>query len=252
MPSLRELQAAFADAVAVGDEHLLAAIVPGGADARERIAVYQNNARHNFREALRAVYPVVEALVGTEFFDYAAGRYARAHPSASGDIHRYGARLGDFLAGFEPAAELAYLPDTARLEWAMHEVFHAAEAPPLALDRLLAPTDGELAALRFALNPASRLLRSPYPVDRLWALNQPGVPWDERFDIHGGAVALLVKRDGYEVGIERLAEADFVMLETLAAGNPLGVCCEAAGRVDPGFDLGGFLLNYLSAVHVAP
>ena len=196
MPSLLELQQAFAASLATADNapvppSLLPCLVADHVAADERLAVYRNNARHNAREALRAVYPVVEQLVGARFFDHAADRYAAAHPSTSGDIHAFGGQFAAFLAAFEPAAGLAYLPDVARLEWAMHEVFHAAAAPPFPLERLAGVAESGHAALRFVFNPACRLVASAWPVHRLWALHQPGAVWDEAFDIHAGGVDLL-------------------------------------------------------------
>lgn len=246
MSSLRELQAAFAAALD-GDARKLAALAADGTRASECIAVYRNNARHNFGEALRAVYPVVEQLVGSEFFAFGAERYRAAHPSMSGDIHRYGNRLADFLAAFPPAAALPYLPDVARLEWAMHEVFHAEDVVPFAVDQLTGLSENDLSRLVFELSPACRLLRSPYAVDRLWLLHQPGVPWDAGFDLTDGA-AMLVRREGYAVEVERLDEAEHALLATLARGATLGAGYDAAAGVDAAFDLAGSLVRHLSAV----
>lgn len=246
MPSLPELQAAFAAALVDGsDAALLAHVVADRIAPAERLAVYRNNLRHNFREALRAVYPVVERLVGTRFFDHAADRYTRAHPSTSGDIHAFGARFADFLGAFEPAAGLRYLPDVARLEWAMHEVFHAAAPPAFPLERLAAVPPAALGALRFSLSPACRLLASPWPIHRLWALNQPDTAWDEAFDLYAGGVAVLVRRSGFAVELEALPAAEFALLAGLAAGQPLGAALEAVHASAPDFDLGLFLQRHL-------
>ena len=43
-------------------------------------------------------------------------------------IIHYGESFPDFIEAFEPARELAYLPDVARLESAWVESYHAAEA----------------------------------------------------------------------------------------------------------------------------
>ena len=72
------------------------------------------------------MYPTVEQLVGAPFFRYAAHEFILAHPSKSGNLHDFGEDLPGFLAGFEPARALAYLPDCARLEWA----WHRASCPP--------------------------------------------------------------------------------------------------------------------------
>ena len=247
MPSLLELQQAFAASLAEPANGLEAAVlsfvVADHVAVDERLAVYRNNARHNAREALRAVYPVVEQLVGARFFDHAADLYAAAHPSTSGDIHAFGGEFRTFLAAFEPAAGLAYLPDVARLEWAMHEVFHAAAAPPFPLERLAGVAEDAHAALRFVLNPACRLVASAWPVHRLWALHQPGAVWDAAFDIGAGGVDLLVRRSGFEV--EPLPAAEFAMLRRLAAGEPLGAALEATQQAAPAFDLAAFLQRHL-------
>jgi hypothetical protein len=246
MPSLRELQVAFAAALAEpADDAVLPFVVADRIAPAERVAVYRNTMQHNFREALRAVHPVVDRLVGARFFDHAAERYLRAHPSTSGDIHAFGERFADFLAGFEPAAGLPYLPDVARLEWAMHEVFHAAAPPPFPLERLAALNESDHAALRFVLSPACRLVASPWPVARLWALNQPGVAWDEAFDLHAGGEDVLVRRSGFEVELEPLAGAEFALLESLADGQALGVALDALRRTAPAFDLAAFLQRHL-------
>jgi hypothetical protein len=246
MPSLRELQAAFAAALAdaPGDE-VATFVVADRIGPDTRLAVYRNNVAHNAREALRAVYPVIERLVGEPFFDHAAARYGSAHPSTCGDIHAYGERFGDFLAAFEPAAGVPYLPDVARLEWAMHAVFHAADPAPFPLERLAAvPAPGH-AALRFVLSPACRLLASPWPVARLWALNQPGAAWDEGFDVHAGGEAVLVRRSGFEVELDPLPLAEFDLLRRLAGGQRLGAALDAVRRTAPEFDLAAFLEHHL-------
>lgn len=233
MRSLPELQDAFAQAIFSGDgAAILPFVTADGVTPQERLAVYRNNVFHNFREALRAVYPVVDRLVGSDFFDYVADAYSRRHPSASGDIHGYGDAFADFLAGLEQATDLAYLPDTARLEWAIHRVFHAAAAPPIDPRRLAAVGEEHYASLRFVLNPACRLLASDYPVQRIWALNQPDVPWDEGFSLAEGGVHLLVRRDDFEVECVPLAEGEFQLLRTLAEGLPLGEAVARAQAAD--------------------
>jgi hypothetical protein len=243
--SLREIQQAFVGAGLAGDPGPFASrfIVGGGVgegragpNTGQRLNVYRNNALHNYREALRSVYPVLERLVGERFFDYAADQYAIAHPSASGDIHRFGAAMPDFLSTFGPAAALAYLPDTARLEWAMHAVFHAADHAPLSLERLAELAQCSDALLRCTLHPACRLLASSFPIDRIWAVNQPGVEWDDTLDVDGGGALLLVRRRGFEVELDPLEKGEFALLQALAAGQVLSQACDRARQADPGFD----------------
>lgn len=236
MLSLREWQAAFAAALMdPAGSALPRGIHEGAVSRRERFDPYRASVRGNYRKALHAVYPAVAQLVGARFFDHAADAFARARPSHHGDLNRFGEGFAEFLAEFPGADALAYLPDVARLEWAMEEVFHAADLSGDHLDGLAALPESDYPALRLALSPACRLLASHWPVDRLWALNQPGVAWDEAFDIEGGGVRLLVRRIGYEVEAVPLGEAEFEFLRDLGAGRRLGSACARAARRYAGF-----------------
>ena len=129
MGELARLQADFLDAVVdPANAGRAPALRAGRIGSAERLAVYRHNLHSNWRAALADTHPVVERLVGPAFFGEAARRYAIAHPSASGDLNRFGAGFARFLGAYEHARDLPYLADVARLEWAWHECFHAADA----------------------------------------------------------------------------------------------------------------------------
>ncbi len=133
MPMLRELQAGFRDALLGGDEHAAEATVRGdGLGAAARLAVYRHHVFTSLTAALESTYPVVGRLVDARFFRYVADQYIREHPPVSPCLFEHGAELGDFLARFEPCRHLAYLPDVARLEWAMNAALHAPDVEPIA------------------------------------------------------------------------------------------------------------------------
>jgi hypothetical protein len=249
---LHEMQTAFASAMLGEDDDaedtLLACIVSKDVGRNERLSVYRNNMHHNYREALRAVYPVVERLVGERFFDYAADRYMRLFPSVSGDIHGFGNHFPQFLSEFPPAAQLAYLPDVARLEWMMHEVFHASDHAPLELGRLQKMPQTQHAALKFVLHPACRLLSSPYPLHTIWKMNQPSsAEWEGELDLGSGGVSLLIRRDSdFIVELVPLAPAEFAMLHALSRDKSLGEAYEGALQADEAFDLARFILRHVS------
>ena len=121
MRALRETQEEFA-----------AALLGGGAHRFDRrLQVYRNNVFVSLLQALADVYPVLVRLVGRDYFDQAARRFVREHPSRSGNLHDFGSELPGFLGRLPEAASLPYLPDVAALEWAWHEAFHAGDAPAL-------------------------------------------------------------------------------------------------------------------------
>ncbi|HSD60308.1 MAG TPA: DNA-binding domain-containing protein [Burkholderiales bacterium] len=242
MASLRDIQSAFVQALFEGQEAWLARyILAGGVAPGARLAVYRNNTLHNYHEALRAVYPVVERLVGEEFFGHAARRYAFAYPSRSGDIQNYGESFPEFLAALPGTAELPYLRDTARLEWLVHEAFHAAEHPPLNLEALAAVPAERYPDLRFAVHPSCRLLASPYPVHLIWAVNQPQHSGEESIDLGIGGVRLLMWRPRFQVEMLPLGVGEHALLAALAAGQTLGAACDAALAAEDGFDIAAAL-----------
>src|SRR5690606_15015602 len=81
-----------------------------------RFAVYRNNVVVGLVNALAARFPALQRIVGEEFFRAMAQLYVRAHPPRSRLLMEYGDGFADFIAAFEPAAELPYLADIARLE----------------------------------------------------------------------------------------------------------------------------------------
>ena len=242
MCSLRDLQASFVAGVFDAMHPGAQAWVCGGAlDPQARLAIYRNNILHNYHQALRDVYPVVERLVGEDFFHFAARRYIPLHPSRDGNLHGFGDGFGTFLDGFAPAAQLPYLGDVARLEWQMHQAFHAANQGAMPLDRLASIPQDQLPSLTFSLHPACRLLESPFPVHLIWHANQGEPGKEEAVDLDIGGACLLVRRPGHNVEVEAVTAAEFVLLSALSQGLPLHSALDRTFAIAADFDLTDFL-----------
>lgn len=240
---LRETQVLFADAL-LGHENAAAQLIQAGAlPPARRLEIYRHNVMTNLRGALRDIHPVVERIVGEAFFRHAADRFIAETPSRSGDLNRFGVEWADFLAAYPHAAELPYLADVARLEWAWHECFHAADAEALDLSRLASVPPDEHAGLRFRLHPAVRLLTSPYPLLRIWQVNQTEYKGDLTIDWEAGGDSLLIRREGSEIAIDALPSGAFRFLSALSCGAAMEAAAEAALAADAEFDLQGFLLE---------
>ncbi|MFO1423313.1 MAG: DNA-binding domain-containing protein [Candidatus Competibacteraceae bacterium] len=248
MLGLRELQLGFAAAVLDGaegdfDRHVRAA----GLSGARRLQVYRNNALLSLTGALEAVYPVARRVVGDGFFQYAAAQYIARHPSRSGDLHAFGEHFPAFLESFAPAADLVYLPDVARLEWAYHRAFHAADHRPLdvaALARVPAERQGDL---RFELHPATRLLESAFPILRIWRVNQDDHDGDSTVDLsEGGVKLLIVRRQNLEIEFEPLEDGEFALLRALAGDCDFVTACERAMTEQPTLDLPACVQRHVS------
>lgn len=214
----------------------------GTADAA-RFAVYRNNVHVGLTRALAQRFSVTERLVGAEFFAGMARAYVGGCKPASPLLMYYGDDFPDFIAGFAPAAPLPYLADLARLEAAWTRAYHAADAPPLALQRLSRLAPEEMAGLILRPHPSATLLRSAHPIGAIWAAHQgatvtPVESWD--------AETVLVVRPEMAVSVHVLPPSDGPFARQLFAGDTLGTAAEAALAANPVFDFGTALVGLLT------
>lgn len=213
-----------------------------GSDPTVRFAVYRNNMRASLARALADSFPVVQQLVGEEFFRAMALAFIQASPPRSPVLLEYGSGFADFVASFEPAASLPYLADVARLEHRRVQSFHAADAQPLQAQHFqasLAQAD-RLPGLRLQLHPSVFLLRSQFAVASLWQLHQAeqDSSRDEglaALDLSVGE-DLAVSRPGFEVRVQVLPPGAFECLVALQQGAALGDAL-VAGSDKAGFEL---------------
>jgi len=235
MPALLELQRAFARTLLdEPDASACVHIAEDGIAAAERLGIYRNTCRGTLVATLRLAYPVVERLVGPEFFEVAAERFVAAHPAASGYLNDYGDGFAAFLARFEPAGALAYLGDVARFEWALSVAANAPDVPALEATALLAVPAEQHAALRFASHPSVSCLTLAYPADEIADAVLAG---DEaamgEVDLAPRALHLVVHRGAQGLETERLSARAHDFVSLLFAGEPLGRALEAAPEQAP-------------------
>ena len=242
---LAQLEQSFLDGVMDRDASVANSFQAGDISAEKRLAIYHNNVFSNYRSALEAIYPVVSRLVGEEYFYHAANRYIQNYPSTSGDIHHYGREFAELLAGLPGEAELAYLPDTARLEWFIHEAFHAANHERLDLSRLQGVAPEEYGNLRFKLHPAARLMQSDFPVCKIWQANQPDYNGEIAVDLNQGGEALLIMRRDFVVEVVTVSRSEFAILSAFSNGINFSDAVELALAAEPGFDPGEFLQEHV-------
>ncbi len=249
MPELAATQQLFGAALADAATAAGATGLFSGAPRRVlgRLAIYRANVAANAAKALAAAYPVMRQLVGDEFFDALARAYSNAHPSASGDLNEHGAQFALFLDSFEHTRELPYLPDVARLEWLVHRAHYAADHPALDLARLTRIPDHEYPGLALKLHSAAGLLRSPYPVGRIWEVHQPDYGGEITADLDSGAQCVLVHRPRYRVAVAMLDAGEAAFLYALAAGQRLGAALERAVAEEAAFDLAVSLQRWIAA-----
>ena len=206
-----------------------------------RLDIYRHHVFASLTAALEATYPVVCRLLDRRFFTYAADAFIRGHLPAGPCLFEYGAELAGFLADFPACRHLEYLPDVARLEWALNVAAHADDAATISPSALESVAPTRVGELRFAFDPSLSLLRSRWPIDRIWRANQAEVGTEPIVNLTAGGVCLEIRRRDDLVGFRELTEADYTFRRALLHGERLDTAAEAARGVDPALDLAGLL-----------
>ncbi len=208
---------------------------PNAAVATRRFAVHRNNVVAGLVRALQTRFPAVEKIVGEEFFAAMARAFVTEQPPCTPLLATYGDELAAFIAAFEPAREIAYLADVARLEAARTRAYHAADATPLDTGQFAALDPNAVGSMRFGLHPSTEIVRSPHPIVTIWAMNS-GEQDVAPIENWCGEDAL-VFRPYLDVEVRVLPPGGAAFLLALAGGRPLGEAAEAALADYPEFDL---------------
>ena len=238
MPALGDLQAAIRDAILGGDAEAAAGhVVPDGLPPEARLQIYRHHVIATLSAALESAFPVVRRLVDARFFAYAADTYVRQHPPSEPCLVEYGATFPAFLSAFPPCRLHAYLPDVARLEWAVHVARHAGAARPLDTTRLSSLPLETIPRLVFRLDPSVSFVASRWPIDRIWRANQDDASGDNVVDLDGGGVHLEVRTLGDDVALRTLTASRHAFRRALADGSVLEHAAQTALAMDPSFDL---------------
>lgn len=247
MPHLAERLGGFAAALRDLARPVPCGLIgPDGKPSAKRFAVYRNNVVVGLTDALRTNFPAVRRIVGEEFFQAMAHDYVVFEPPASPILLDYGAGFANFIAEFEPAASLPYLPDVARLERAWTQAYHAGEAQPLAAEALAKIPDHQIPDARLYIHPSVHVVQSRFPALTIWRLNvDDGAPGP--VDLDSGGEDALVMRPEADVEVRSMPPGAADFLAALAGGATLAEAAKSALRASAHFDLPSNLAALIAA-----
>jgi hypothetical protein len=242
--ALGRFQDDFAHALLAVDEAAPPAVA--ALAGQPAFAVYRNTVVKACIDALQANYPAVNRLVGDEWMRAAAAVYARKTLPGVPMLLEYGADFADFLAGFEPAAELPYLPGVARLDRCWTEAHIAATEDPLDAAAIAQLAEGNFYRLRLQPHAAARWAWcADAPAYTIWSRNRSDAQDDTEIEWHGEG-ALLSRPRGV-VTWRALDRAGCVFLDACAAGSTVAAATQAALDIDSAADLSQLIATLLDA-----
>ncbi len=220
-------------------------IGPNGKSAVKRYNVYRNNVTVSLIDALAAVFPATQRITGVEFFRAMARFYVRAIPPRSPLLFEYGREFPEFIERYEYARPMPYLADTARIERAWLDAYHAADMPSLPAQNLAAIPAEMLADVVFVPHPATRIVRSEFPALSIFISNR-GDGQVERIETFVPEDTLITRPD-QEVTVRLLPPGGAAFLTQLLSGQPLGDAAAVALDTSPHFDLASNIAGMIEA-----
>jgi hypothetical protein len=208
---------------------------PNGKNAVKRYNVYRNNVTVSLIDALAAIFPATQRITGVEFFRAMARFFVRAIPPRSPLLFEYGREFPDFIERYEYARPMPYLADTARIERAWLDAYHAGDELPLAAQNLAPIAPESIADVTFVSHPATGIVRSQFPALSIFIANRGDGPVErvETFIPED----TLVTRPGQQMIVRRLPQGGAEFLTRLLMGQPLGDAAAHALETSPDFDL---------------
>jgi hypothetical protein len=201
-------------------------------DVAARLAIYTNAYRARLSEALASNYPALAKLLGASDFATMAGHYIASHVSQHASIRYFGDVLSQFLASDARYRDVWLLSELAAWEWAMTEVFDAADANAIGVESLAARSPTEWAELRFTLHPAVRRLDLRWNVPSMWkALTSDSArPAPE---LAGEPRAWLLWRANLQVLFRSLDATEAAALDAVIDGQDFAeLCVRLCDRAD--------------------
>jgi hypothetical protein len=245
MSRLYDLQQAFAEAIVEGKYQTATAAMAADGSALRSIALYRGLIRNNFVQVLRITYPSLHRLVGNGYFSVLARGYIKKYPSTGGDLFPYGRQLPAWLQHIEAPPLLIEL---ARLEWACHEVYQAADSSPLAPQQLQGMVSADPSRVTIQFHQTARFLSFPLPVHRVWQALQPDASPDEVVDLPlpEEETGLVVARSDGKVQVTPLAWLDYRLLEALSQGATVASIERLAREAEFGFDFTRLMTTLLN------
>jgi hypothetical protein len=244
MPALPELQQGLiARLINRGGAEGLPVAEGGAFTPGQRFNVYTNNTQMILRDLLKAVFPVTTLLLGEKFMAFAAQEFIAAYPPDSGDMNGYGADFPAYLSRLPNLNQFAYVPDIAQLEWLAHEAYLSPRLPPLTAELLAAAEDPM--ALELKLQPHIHILRSAWPVDRLWEeVSAKGAALHD-FRMQAAETFIAIYREEDRIALWSITEGGYKFLEHLQSSPSLALAAEAALRAESGLQLDLLLATLL-------
>lgn len=239
MPSinLQSWQREFAHGLQSGHQEVPADLFEGP-QKRQNAGwqVYLNNVTHSLTCALGDTFPVCKALVGDEFFAFAARTFLLEAMPTSPVLLEYGNGFASFLTSFQPAASLPCLADVARLEFTWLRSYHACDVSTRSQDLMSTRSPETISASQLTLHPSLFLLCSEFPVCEIWHAHQNAGTRLDHINMSKAECALILRHHD-TVHLISVSQPMAIFIKALEEKHTLSEAASMAQASGETFDL---------------
>ena len=224
---LRQLQQQWLRAFRQRSIEILAAFEPNGALSLQRcLAIYTGSITETLAKSLALSFPVCQRLVGELAFRGFAYQFVKQQDLTVANLLYYHPEFITFIAQHPRLVDHCYLADVCRLEWAWQQAYYAAQANVMDFSVLAHMSVDQQSQLIFQLPAHATLLKSAYPIKRIFEVNQAGYQGDQTVHLDEGGVHLLIWRQDCLVRVDVVDELIWHCLHDVSRGLCLASLCD--------------------------
>ncbi len=207
--------------IVAGDERM---------DGAARVEIYANMYFYRLLGVLGEDFPATRAALGAQHFHNAVTGYLLAHPPSHFSISECGRYFADHLRRDPASAQFPYAADLARVECALADSFHAADAAPLDDNAMRRVAPADWPAIRMRTHPATGILDLEWRVADLLRAAAEDRPFPA--PIHAGCTMLVwrSRNQAYYREIDRAERAGLALAARGAAFTE--ICAAVADAID--------------------
>lgn len=202
----------------------------------QRLAIYRGNVQSIWTKTLANTFPVLQQLVGDEFFTFLALQYGRQFPSQSGDLNQFGSQFSRYLSTEAAVEDYPYFSAVAELEWQLHCAYYAENTDSIDLAQFISSAGEAAQHSRLLFHPTASLFQASYAAAQVYLAHQMQSIRTIDVPLNTSCFAL-ISRPQWRVELMLLDAASFSALQALQQGRELGETLERAMALDPQFDI---------------
>ncbi len=211
--------------------------------AIERVHIYANAYFCRLLDCLDEEFPATFAVVGSDNFAALVRDYLLACPPTEPSIFYAGRYLYGFLRNHPFAKRWPFITELARLERAILDVFHAADASTLSDEAMRTIPPARWPELKLQLHPAVEILRNEWRVTDVLSAVESGREWSE--PAHQKAT-VIVWRQNAQVYYRNVEDVEAGALALLSEGASFAAICEVIAALATGSDHGALIGRLLA------